>query len=49
MTKKKVSITISKDLIEWLDLQIKEGRFANRSDAFDYCIRNYRKKHPEDE
>ena len=41
--RKEIDITISKDLIEWLDLQVRNKRFADRSEGCEYCVENYRK------
>jgi Arc/MetJ-type ribon-helix-helix transcriptional regulator len=32
------SITIDKELLDWIDKEIKKKRFASRSHAFEYAI-----------
>ena len=36
--KEKITITINKKLLEWLDAKINEKIFANRSHGFEYLI-----------
>jgi len=36
--KDKVTITIDKDLVEWMDVRIMKRKFANRSHCFEYLI-----------
>jgi len=37
-TKYQITITVSKDILNWIDEEIKEKRrFANRSHAFELC------------
>ena len=38
MPKERVSITIRKDLLEWIDQQIESLRFASRSHAIEYAV-----------
>jgi len=38
MAKMKISITVDSELLNWLDLQIKKKRFANRSHGFEYSL-----------
>ncbi|MCS7124515.1 MAG: ribbon-helix-helix domain-containing protein [Candidatus Bathyarchaeota archaeon] len=38
MPKEKVTITVEKRLLEWIDRQIENFRFRNRSHAFEYAI-----------
>ncbi|MBT3406924.1 hypothetical protein HN419_07250 [Candidatus Woesearchaeota archaeon] len=36
--KEKISISVEKELLDLLDSEISEYRFANRSHAVEYCI-----------
>jgi metal-responsive CopG/Arc/MetJ family transcriptional regulator len=36
--KERVTITIDKELLEWIDKRIEEKNFANRSHAIEYLI-----------
>lgn len=38
MPKQKVTITVEKRLLEWIDGEIEKFRFRNRSHAFEYAI-----------
>ena len=38
MPKQKVTVTIEKRLLEWVDGQIKTFRFRNRSHALEYAL-----------
>lgn len=38
MPKEKVTITVEKRLLEWIDKQIETFRFRNRSHAFEYAL-----------
>jgi len=38
MPKQKVTITVEKKLLEWIDKQVEKFRFRNRSHAFEYAI-----------
>jgi metal-responsive CopG/Arc/MetJ family transcriptional regulator len=42
--KERITITIDKELLEWIDKRIEEKIFANRSHAFEYLIVQYQKK-----
>ncbi len=37
--KQRITITIDKDLLDWLDKKIKEKTFANRSHGIEYLIK----------
>lgn len=37
--KERITITIDKELLEWLDKQIKEKIFANRSHGIEFLIK----------
>ena len=39
MTKERITITIDKELLNWIDRKIKEKIFANRSHGFEYLIK----------
>ena len=36
--KERITITIDKELLKWLDRKIEERSFANRSHGFEYLI-----------
>lgn len=36
--KVRVSASLDKELLKWLDKQIKNKKFANRSHGIEYCI-----------
>ena len=38
--KERITITIDKELLEWLDKHIKKKVFANRSHGFEFLIQN---------
>jgi Arc/MetJ-type ribon-helix-helix transcriptional regulator len=38
MPKQKVTITIEKRLLDWIDGQVKSFRFRNTSHAFEYAL-----------
>ncbi len=44
MMKERITITIDKKLLKWIDKSIKEARFANRSHALEYLAVRYKKK-----
>ena len=39
MTKERITITIEKELLDWLDKKIQKKIFANRSHGFEYLIK----------
>jgi len=43
--KKTVSISIDDDFLIWIDEQIKNKRFANRSHAIEYALWELKQKH----
>jgi Arc/MetJ-type ribon-helix-helix transcriptional regulator len=47
MTKVKVSHTIDKELITWMDSEIADKRFASRSHAIEYAVNLLIKNHKE--
>lgn len=38
MAKIKLTVTVLPELIEWVDEQVKKGRFADRSHAVQYAL-----------
>ncbi|MGA2523654.1 MAG: ribbon-helix-helix domain-containing protein [Candidatus Bathyarchaeia archaeon] len=38
MVKKRVAVTISNDLLKWVDEKVKETTFANRSHAIEHAL-----------
>ena len=39
LMKERITITIDKELLDWLDKKIKDRIFANRSHGFEYLIK----------
>lgn len=39
MVKVRVSVTMAKEFLDWVDERIEERVFANRSHAFEYAIK----------
>ncbi len=37
--KERITITIDKELLEWVDAKVKDKTFANRSHALEYLMR----------
>lgn len=37
--KPRISITINKKLLEWLDSEIEASRFSGRSHGIEFCVR----------
>jgi metal-responsive CopG/Arc/MetJ family transcriptional regulator len=37
--KERITVTIDKDLLDWLDERIKDKTFANRSHGFEFLIK----------
>ena len=37
--KERITVTIDKELLEWVDNRIKDKIFANRSHAFEFLIK----------
>ena len=44
MARIKTAVTLEKELLDWIDAQIKEGVFASRSHAVRYALMQLRKK-----
>ena len=44
MTKERITITIDKELLTWIDKKIKEKIFANRSHGFEFLIKKTEKE-----
>jgi len=42
--KERITITIDKELLKWLDERIKDKIFANRSHGFEFLIKNKMKE-----
>jgi metal-responsive CopG/Arc/MetJ family transcriptional regulator len=38
MPKQKVTITVEKNLVDWIDGEVKKYRFRNRSHGFEYAV-----------
>ena len=38
MTKKRIAISVSDDLLKWVDLKIKKTTFASRSHAIEHAL-----------
>ena len=38
MTKKRIAISVSDDLLRWADLKVKDTTFASRSHAFEHAL-----------
>lgn len=42
--KKTVSVSIDRELLDWIETQIKSKRFAHRSHAIEYALERLRKE-----
>ena len=42
--KKSVSVTVEKDLIDWIDRQVKTQKFRNRSHLVELALMEFREK-----
>lgn len=42
MPKLKTSVAIDKELLDWVDKQVKSRRFANRTHAIEYALQKLR-------
>ncbi|MEM2944624.1 MAG: ribbon-helix-helix domain-containing protein [Methanomassiliicoccales archaeon] len=40
--REKISVTIPRELIDWIDEMVEKRVFANRSHAVEVCVLNYR-------
>ncbi len=40
MTKERITITVDRELLDWLDKRIEEKLFANRSHGIEFLIAN---------
>lgn len=48
--KPRLAVTMDQDLLDWIDVQIKEKTFASRSHAIEFAVKQLMKKkkmHPE--
>jgi len=44
MVKKRIAVTISDDLLRWIDTKVKDTTFANRSHAVERALTTLREK-----
>jgi len=44
MVKKRIAVTVSEDLLRWIDTKVKDTTFANRSHAVEHALTNLRDK-----
>ena len=44
MTRKKMTVTVDPEIIEWLDEKVESKRFRNRSHAVEYYLWQQKKK-----
>ena len=42
MTKKRIAVTVSEDLLKWVDSKVKDTTFANRSHAVERALTQLR-------
>jgi len=42
--KERITVTIDKGLLDWLDRRVKEKVFANRSHGFEYLVMKEKKR-----
>jgi Arc/MetJ-type ribon-helix-helix transcriptional regulator len=42
MTKKRIAVTVSEDLLKWVDRKVKDTTFANRSHAIEHALTQLR-------
>jgi Arc/MetJ-type ribon-helix-helix transcriptional regulator len=47
MVRIKTAITLEKELLDWIDSQVKEGIFSSRSHAIRYAVIQLKKKQKE--
>jgi Arc/MetJ-type ribon-helix-helix transcriptional regulator len=38
MVKKRIAVTVSDDILKWVDRKVKDTTFANRSHAIEHCL-----------
>lgn len=43
-TRERLSITLPKDVLEWIDKEVKEGVYYNSSHAIEACVRQKMKE-----
>lgn len=44
MRRVKVTVTVDKELVEWIDQQVEKRRFRNRSHGIEYAIAKLKEK-----
>ena len=44
MVKKRIAVTVSDDLLRWIDTKVKDTTFANRSHAVEHALTALRDK-----
>jgi Arc/MetJ-type ribon-helix-helix transcriptional regulator len=44
MSKLKTSVAIEKELLDWIDKQVKIKRFANRTHAIEYALQKLKEE-----
>jgi len=44
MVKKRIAVTVSEDLLRWIDTKVKDTTFANRSHAVEHALTTLRDK-----
>lgn len=44
MVRKRIAVTVSDDLLEWIDVKVKDTTFANRSHAVEHALTMLRDK-----
>jgi Arc/MetJ-type ribon-helix-helix transcriptional regulator len=48
MPKQKVTITVEKSLVHWIDEEVKKFRFRNRSHGFEFAVAELMKQETKD-
>jgi len=44
MVKKRIAVTVSEDLLRWIDTKVKDTTFSNRSHAVEHALTTLRDK-----
>jgi len=47
MPRQKVTVTVDKQIVEWLDREVSKRRFRNRSHGFEYALAKLKEKREE--